>query len=69
MLTVYIAIRIAKPKKSCPNVIIKVEPRNTAGDYFYVSKNKETSNIVHEFSFLQPSVHLTKYFEELNSPK
>ena len=53
----YVFIRIAKPKKYCPNVLIKKDgPDGTA----YIGQYPKNTNFNHDWSFLQPSIQLTE---------
>ena len=50
----YVFIRIAKPKKYCPTVLIKKED-----DTAYIGQYPKNTNFNHDWSFLQPSIQLT----------
>jgi len=53
----YVFIRIAKPKKYCPNVLIKKDgPVGPA----YIGQYPKNTNFNHDWSFLQPNIQLTE---------
>ena len=51
----YVFIRIAKPKKYCPTVLIKKDD-----DFAYIGHYPKNTNFIHDWSFLQPSIQLTE---------
>ena len=55
-----VAIRVAKPKKSCPKIVIERKSANTTSEY-YVGNYPEKNNFEDDWSFLQPDV---KFFED-----
>merc|ERR1712228_732789 len=59
---IFVAVRKI-PKKSCPNVIMNVSfkdksKRQKIGGKWYFSYNTKTTNFVHDWSFLQPKIHM-----------
>ena len=58
----YVMIRIAKPKKSCPNVVIQKQPRRgrDVEEIRYISNNPETTTFEDDWSFLRPKVQYIK---------
>ena len=59
---IFVAVRKI-PKKSCPNVIMNVSFRDKSkrqkiGGKWYFSYNTKTTNFVHDWSFLQPKIHM-----------
>ena len=50
----FVFIRIAKPKKYCPTVLIKKDD-----DFAYIGHYPKNTNFIHDWSFLQPSIQLT----------
>ena len=52
-------IRSAKPKKSCPNVIVLEENGENVFET-YISNNPETTVFEDDWSFLQPKVQYIK---------
>ena len=58
----YVMIRVAKPKKYCPNVIIEKEPgyEKDVEPIHYISNNPETTVFEDDWSFLQPEVQYIK---------
>ena len=51
----YVFIRIAKPKKYCPNVLIKKD-----NDIAYIGQYSKNTNFNHDWSFLKPNIQLTE---------
>ena len=52
----YVFIRISKPKKYCPNVLI----RKNDDDISYIGHYPKNTNFIHDWSFLKPSIQLTE---------